>query len=119
MLNLLAVIVLICGLGTASSIWLAQDRTNRKGSAGGTDITGPLFPQDSRRYTHNVELYYGETGLLMDKWKRWWNEMTQGKPLATIIAVASLVMAGGCFYLAANQSKPSLRTESPGPRQAS
>src|ERR1035437_5934183 len=67
MLNLLAVIVLICGLGTASSIWLAQDRTNRKGSAGGTDITGPLFPQDSRRYTHNVELYYGEPGLLMDQ----------------------------------------------------
>jgi len=119
MLNLLAVIVLICSLGTATSIWLAQDRMDQKGSARGTDMAGPLSPQDSRRYTHNVELYYGETGLLMDKWKGWWEEMAQGKPLATIIAVASLVTAGGCFYLAANQSKPNLLTKSAGPRQAS
>jgi hypothetical protein len=118
-LNLLAVIVLICGLGSATSIWLAQDRIDRQGSAGGTDVTGSLSPQDSRRYTHDVELYYGETGLLMDKWKRGWEEMTHGKPLATTIALASLVVAGGCFYLAANQSipngvsKPNIRTESP------
>ena len=110
MLNLLAVMGLICDLGTATSIWLAQDRM---------DLAGPLSPQDSRRYPHNVELYYGETGLLMDKWKGWWEEMAQGKPLATIIAVASLVTAGGCFYLAANQSKPNLLTKSAGPRQAS
>jgi hypothetical protein len=124
-LNLIAVIVLICGLGSDSSIWLAQDRIDRQGSAGGTDIAGPTSPEDSRRYTHDVEMYYGATGLLMEKWRRWWEEMTHGKPLATTIAVVSLVVAGGCFYLAANQSnpnrlsKPTLRTESPGPKQAS
>ena len=106
MLNLLAVIVLICGLGSAASIWLAQDRADRQASAGATDIPGPLSPQDSRRYTHDVELYYGTTGLLMDKWRRWWEAMTHGKPLATTLAVVSLAVAGGCFYRAANQSHP-------------
>jgi hypothetical protein len=106
MLILLAVTVLICGLGIATSIWLAQDRADRQASAGATDITGPPSPQDSRRYTHDVELYYGTTGLLMDKWRRWWEAMTHGKPLATTLAVVSLAVAGGCFYLAANQSHP-------------
>ena len=106
MLNLLGVVILVSGLGSATSIWLAQDRIDRQRSAGGTDVTGPLSPEDSRRYTHDVELYYGQTGLLVDKWRRWWEEMTQGKPLAEIIAVASLVAASGLFYMSANRSYP-------------
>jgi len=44
MLNLLAVMGLICGLGTATSIWLAQDRIDRLENAGGTDnITQEAF----------------------------------------------------------------------------
>ena len=100
MLNLLGVIILVGGLSTATSIWLAQDRIDRQRTAEGTDIPGPPSPDDSRRYTHDVELYYGETGLLMDKWRRWWEEWTQGKPLAKVIAVASVVLASGLFYVA-------------------
>ena len=70
-----------------------------------------LSPEDSRRYTHDVELYYGETGMLVEKWKRWFQKMTRGKPLADSIAVASFVLAGGLFYLAAN------RNHSAGPQE--
>lgn len=100
MLRVLAVTILVSGLGSAISIWLAQDRIDRQTRAEGTDIAGPLSPEDSRRYTHDVEMYYGKTGLLMDKWGRWWEEMTHGKGLAKSIAVASLVIAGGVFYWA-------------------
>ena len=106
MLKLLSLIILVAGFATTASIWLAQDRIDRQRGADGTEITGPLSPEDSRRYTHDVELYYGATGLLMDKWRRWWAEWTQGKPLAKVVAVASLIMAGGLFYAAANRSRP-------------
>lgn len=111
-LNLLGVIILISGLSSATSIWLAQDRLDRQTRPAGTNVTGPLSPEDSRRYSHDVELYYGKTGLLMDQWKRWLAELTQGKPLARMIAVASLVVAAGLFYLAAKSNK---RTRLPKP----
>jgi len=106
MLRVLAVTILVSGFGCAVSIWLAQDRIDRQTRAEGTDVAEPLSPEDSRRYTHDMERYYGETGLLADKWRRWWEEMTQGKPLAEIIAVASLVAASGLFYMSANRSYP-------------
>jgi hypothetical protein len=105
MLKLLAVIVLAVGLGSAASIWLAQDRIDRQTSAAGADVSGPLSPDDSRRYTHDVEVYYGETGLLMDKWERWLGAMTRGKPLATTIAVVSVGAALVLFRLTATQSR--------------
>ena len=106
MLNLLGLIILVGGLASAASLWLAQDRLDRQTSAGGGDTTGPLPPEDSRRYTHDVELYYGQTGILMDKWRRWWEEWSHGKPLAEVMAVASLILASGLFYAAANRPHP-------------
>jgi hypothetical protein len=114
MFNLLGLIILVGGLASAASIWLAQDRTDKQRSAGGGDTAGPLSPEDSRRYTHDVELYYGQTGLLVEKWKRWWEEWTHGKPLAKVMAVASLIVASGLFYAAANRTHPT-RLAKPNP----
>ena len=60
----------------------------------------PLAPEDSRRYTHDVEQYYGKTGLLADEWTRWFEGLLHGKPLAKIIAGLALVAASGCFLSA-------------------
>jgi hypothetical protein len=98
-LNLLGAIILIAGLSSAASIWLEQDRIDRQKSARGDNSAEPLSPQDSRRYTHDVELYYGETGMLMEKWKAWFRNMTQRKPLAETIAVGSVGLAAGLFFL--------------------
>jgi hypothetical protein len=106
MFKLLGVVMLVSGLGAASSIWLAQDRLDRQRSAEGANTTAPLSPEDSRRYTHDMEVYYGETGLLMDKWQRWFEEWTHGKPLAELIGVASLILAAGLFYAGANRDRP-------------
>ncbi len=74
-------------------------------SPGATDASAPLAPEDSRRYTRDVELYYGQTGLLMDKWERWFEQLTHGKPLAWLIGVASVGVAVGFFYVAATSKK--------------
>ena len=118
MLKLLGVVILVSGLGSATSIWLAQDRIDRQRNANEANSVEPLAPEDSRRYTHDVELYYGETGLLVDKWKRELKTWTQGKSLANLIAVASLIMASGVFYLAAGRRRlllppQNLHTQSP------
>lgn len=107
MLNLLGVMILLSGLGSATFIWCTQDQIERQTRAaqtnaiGSASMTQPLSPEDSRRYTHDLEMSYGETGLLMDKWRRWWDELTHGKPLAETIAVASLVIASGLLYAGA------------------
>jgi hypothetical protein len=106
MLKLLAVVILVSGLGAASSIWLAQDRLERQRSSEGPNVTEPLSPEDSRRYTRDVEVYYGESGLLMDKWRRWFEEWTRGKPLAELIGAASVILAAGLFYVGANRGRP-------------
>ena len=105
MLKLLGVVMLVSSLGAASSIWLAQDRLDRQRSAEGANMTEPLSPEDSRRYTHDVEVYYGETGVLLDKWQRWFEEWTQGKPLAELIGTASLILAASLFYAGANRRR--------------
>jgi|CZKM01.1.fsa_nt_gi hypothetical protein len=105
-LNLLGLVVLLAGFGSAIVIWQAQDRIDRQNRDGGNADTGaaPLAPEDSRRYTHDVEQYYGETGLLADKWTRWFEGLAHGKSLAKTIAGLSVVAASGCF-LSARVSK--------------
>ncbi len=98
-LNVLGGVILIAGLSSAACIWLAPDQLD--GQRGAKDTTGPLSPEDSRRYTHDVELYYGETGLLADKFRRWLEGLTHGKGLAETVGVGSLVLAAGCFCVSA------------------
>jgi hypothetical protein len=100
MLNLIAVTVLVAGLGSAASIWSVQDRIDRQAKARGTDSPESGSPEDSRRYSRDVQLYYGDTGLLLEKWKRWLGELAHGKPLAYTIGMGSLVLALGLFYVA-------------------
>jgi hypothetical protein len=101
-LKLLGLLILLAGLGSAVVIWQAQDRIDRQDGEGGATNTGaaPVAPEDSRRYTHDVEQYYGETGLLADKWTRWFEGLAHGKSLAMTIAVLSVVAASGCFFSA-------------------
>jgi hypothetical protein len=92
-LKLLGLLILLAGVGSAVVIWETQDRIDRQDIEG----TTALAPEDSRRYTHDVEQYYGKSGLLADKWTRWFEGLAHGKGLAKTIAVVSMVAASGCF----------------------
>jgi hypothetical protein len=101
-LNLIALLILLVGFGSAISIWRAQDRIDRQDrKRRPVDIAAaPLAPDDSGRYTRDVEIYSGKTGLLLDKWTRWLQGLAHGKPLAKAIAALSLVVASGFFLVA-------------------
>ncbi|MGD0262556.1 MAG: hypothetical protein ABSD29_22560 [Verrucomicrobiota bacterium] len=79
-------------------IWRAQDRIERENEAAQTaDPAAPLSPLDSRRQVRDVQLYYGNVGVLMEKA----DELLHGKPLAKTIAVVSVITAAGLFLVAA------------------
>ncbi len=104
--KLLGALVLIVGLGFSVAIWCEQNRIDRATNPGGTNnLAGafqePLSPDDSGRYSHDVEVYYGKSGLLLDKATRWLAGLMHGKPLAKTIGVASLVLAGIFFFASA------------------
>jgi hypothetical protein len=101
-LKLLGLLILVIGFGGAVFIWRAQDHLDRQnGNGGDADLAAaPLAPEDSRRATHEVEMYYGKTGLLMDKWTRWFEGLLHGKSLAKTLAALSVVAASGCFLSA-------------------
>ena len=105
-LRLVAVVILVIGLSSAVSIWVVQDRVDRQRNAGAPNATEPVSPDDSRRYTHDVEMYYGQSGLLAERWKRSLQELTHGKPLAYTIAGASLASAGALLYVAGRLCRP-------------
>ena len=99
-LKLLGILVLVGGFGAAVCIWRAEDLIDRQRIASQRGDS-QLSPDDSRRYTHDTEMYYGQTGLLMDRWRRWLDDQTHGKGLARTLAITSLLFAAGCFLLAA------------------
>ena len=97
-LNWLGVLVLVAGLGSAVLIWRAQDRIERENEAAqSADPAAPLSPLDSRAQVRDVQLYYGNVGVLMEKA----DELLHGKPLARTIAVVSVITAAGLFLVAA------------------
>ena len=97
-LNWLGVVVLVAGLGSAAFIWEAQDQVDRKNAAAqSADASAPLSLLDSRKQVRNVEIYYGELGVLVEEAK----ECLHGKPLARTIGIGSVVAAAGLFLAAA------------------
>ena len=91
--------VLVVGLGSAAVVWRAQDAVD--GQQRQPSDLASLNPDDSARYSRQVEIYYGKVGVLTEKWLRGIEELGHGKALAKTLVFASLVVAGGLFVLAA------------------
>lgn len=112
-LKLIGYLVLLIGLGSSVAIWRAQERMDRRNASFRTnDISGYLSPDDSRRYTREVEIYYGKTGVLFERWTRKAETLAHGKPLAVTIAIVSILAAASCFLFAAVQLPEELGSKS-------
>ena len=102
--NALGVLVLVLGTGSAGLIyWHAQQSsaTPPNGQAistveGGWQ-DGTLAPQDSKKSSRDLELYYGKAGMLTIRLRDW---LEQPETLAIIIATVSTLVAAGCFLVA-------------------
>ena len=98
--------LLVAGLTAAALVWQHQDRIDRQNAAlqaadrGAVNSADPLPPADSRKHIRQVEIYYGQLGLVIEELSDWAGGLAHGKPLAKTIVVLSAAAAGGLFALA-------------------
>ncbi len=96
--NRLGMAILVVGLALAAWIWQTQGHQTEDPLP--STWVRPLSPDDSAKYQHQVEIYSGKVGILVEKWTRQAAELSPGKPLAETLAVLAVVGAGSCFLLA-------------------
>ena len=101
-LNLISVIILLVGLGSAVLIYRTAE--NDSNSVLGYEIVGgqayPIRPEDSKMYRHDLELYGGKAAVLSDEFSRWFAGLWHGKSLAFTVAYITLFISFVVFYIA-------------------
>ena len=97
-LNILCVIILLIGLGTAIGIYITSP--DEADSALGYTVVGDTMYPDvpSKTYVRNLELYGGKGLVLANDISRWFNELWYGRSLAITIACISMITAGVIFF---------------------
>ena len=105
--NTLGVVLLLLGIGSASLVyWAGHVRSERQSPRLGTSKVegdwedGTLPPEDSKRDSRDLELYYGKVGALVVRWWLRWEALEPSERLAIIIATVSTLAAFACFLLA-------------------
>jgi hypothetical protein len=90
---------LALGCFAAISIWPPPNSPATSADPQFADPAAPLAPSDSRKLSREIEIYYGKTGVLMERWREGLETFTYGKRLALLILVTSSLSAGACFLL--------------------
>ena len=111
-LNLISVIILLVGLGSAVLIYRTAE--NDSNSVLGYEIIGgqayPIMPEDSKMYLRDLQLYSGKAGVLADEFRRWFVGLWYGKSLAFTVAYITLFISFVVFY-AANHLPSRLKSD--------
>jgi hypothetical protein len=115
-LNRIGVLILLAGFTSAALVWHSQNGVDPVSDderlANSVD---PLAISDSRKQSRQVEIYYGKTGVLMERWSEDWQTLTRGKALAKTIAVVTSITAGACFLIGTRLSAGGRPDETPRP----
>ena len=110
--NLISVIILLVGLGSA--IYIYQTDEDYSSGVLGYEIIGgssyPIMAQNSKMYRHDLELYGGKAAVLEDEFSRWIVGLWHGKTLAYTITFITLVTSFG-FFFAANHLPSRLKSD--------
>jgi hypothetical protein len=111
-LNLISVMILLVGLGSAVLIYRTAE--NDSNSVLGYEIIGgqayPIMPEDSKMYLRDLQLYSGKAGVLADEFRRWFVGLWYGKSLAFTVAYITLFISFVVFY-AANHLPSRLKSD--------
>ena len=102
-LNWLGLAILLAGLVSAALIWRTSKPDSANPDQERIDPSTPLAPSDSRKQTRQIEIYYGKTGVLAERWREEIERFKSGRALAKLVVVVSLIAAFGCFLLASRQ----------------
>jgi hypothetical protein len=92
-LYIIAVIVLLIGLGSAASVYL---------TAGNAADNQEIHFENSKRYVHNLEVYGGKMNVLADQLCRWFDGLWHGRSLALTISCITLFVSLVIFLVALN-----------------
>ncbi|MBA4418198.1 MAG: hypothetical protein C0392_09865 [Syntrophus sp. (in: bacteria)] len=101
-LNLISVVILLGGLGSAILIYQTaeNDSNSALGYEKGYESMYPVMPQDSKKHLRNLELYGGKANVLMTQLRLWLVGLWQGKSLAFMVAFFAILLSFGVFYAA-------------------
>jgi len=101
-LNLIGIIILLVGLGSATLIYITAENDSRE-VLGYQIIDGqayPIYPEDSKMYVHSLQLFGGKAIVLMDELRRWFVGLWRGKSLAFTVAFISIFISIPFFFFA-------------------
>jgi hypothetical protein len=94
-LYLVAAVILLAGLCGALIIYIAAGSGDN--SLADTGNFFQLGPGESKRYTHDLELYGGKSSVLADELMRWFDGLWEGRSLAFTVAGISLFVSSMFF----------------------
>ena len=116
-LNLISVMILLIGLGSAILIYRTVEDTpyGVLGYEEGGGTVYPIMPEDSKQYLRGLKLYGGKANVIMDELRRGFIGLWHGRSLAFTVACITIFVSFGVFY-AANYLLPS-RVESDVPSE--
>ena len=103
-LYLIAVIILLLGMGSAILIYLTAENSP----------DNVLGYENSKSYLHDIELYGGKANILADELVRWFVGLWHGKSLAFTVAFIAIFAASVLFFIAGHlpsNIKPDVRDE--------
>ena len=115
-INLISVIILLGGLGSAILIYRTAEDTpyGVLSYEEGGGAVYPVMPEDSKQYLRSLELYGGKANVLMDQLRRGFIGLWHGKSLAFTLAWITIFISFGVFYVANYLLPSSVASDVPG-----
>ena len=90
--KLVTILMLCAGLGSAVVIYL---------TAGSPDEISMVDEfEESKRFTHDLELYGGKANVLASKFSHWFEGLWHGQTLAFTVAFLTVVIAVAFYFVA-------------------
>ncbi|MDR3394274.1 MAG: hypothetical protein P4L70_04675 [Parasulfuritortus sp.] len=101
-LRIVGASILILGLGVAALVYYyATDDANGVSGCEFVNGTGcTRYPEEDRRYIHDLELYGGQAAVLADEFNRWISSLWRGKRQAYTLGVLAIGISLSCFLVA-------------------
>jgi len=101
-LYLSAAAILVAGLAGSLFIYLTAE--NNPGGDQGYEIVGGYVyssgSANTKKYTHDLELYGGKAAVLAEQFSRWFRGLWHGRSLAFTVACVAMLLSSGIFLAA-------------------
>jgi len=91
-LIIITVAIMLIGLGSAALIYFTA------GNPPESTLVHEF--ENSKRYVHDLELYGGKMNVLADQFRRWFDSLWEGKSLAFMIALITIIISLACSFVA-------------------